>query len=75
MTMQCPNPACQSTRVSYNRIPPHMVERVQQFAQAGNVTKMPLVSFGGMALWAAMQAINSVRAEWRCEQCQARFDV
>lgn len=75
MSMQCPNPACHSTRISYNRIPPHIIEKAQQCAQAGNVTRSPLMLFGGTAAYAAMEMINHLRAEWRCDACQARFNV
>jgi hypothetical protein len=73
--MQCPNPKCGSTRISYNRIPTHVIDRVKDITSAGATARIPLLSFGGMAVWGALNAINSLRCEWRCDACQATFDA
>lgn len=75
MTMQCPNPECRSTSISYNRIPPHVIDRVKDITRAGHTARMPVLGFGGMAVWGLMNAINSLRSEWRCDACESTFDV
>ena len=73
--MLCPNPICRSCDIGSNHIPEHVLEKMGHAAQAGHHAHWPIVTFGSMAAWGLMKAINSVRSAYRCNSCGATFDA
>lgn len=73
--MICPNPRCRSTDIASNHIPEGWMDGVAHAARVGHQARSPVMTFGGMALWGAMKAVNSLRSRYRCNRCGATFDA
>ncbi len=73
--MQCPNPTCHSTSISSQHFSDHALEKVAHVTHGGHHFHLPIVTFGGIALFGVMKMINSLRSAWRCDRCGATFDA
>lgn len=69
--MSCPK--CHSPHVQSNKIGERALEHIANIGRVARASQYPVVSFGSMAVWSAIQAINSMRNEWRCHDCGHRF--
>jgi hypothetical protein len=49
------------------------LEHIANVGRMARASQYPVVSFASVALWSGLQAINSLRKEWRCPDCGYRF--
>jgi hypothetical protein len=71
MIMSCP--ICASHNVHSNKIGEGALEHIANVGRMARASQYPVVSFASVALWSGLQAINSLRKEWRCDACGYRF--
>lgn len=69
--MNCP--ICNSPNVQSNKIGEGALEHIANIGRMARTAQYPVVSFASMTLWSGLQAINSMRKEWRCPDCGYRF--
>lgn len=71
--MRCPR--CQSPHILSNRFDPAHLDRAMEIAKATQAIGIRRVSvLAGLGAM-AMRAMDELRKEWRCGDCDHRFDA
>jgi hypothetical protein len=69
--MHCP--ICNSNNLHSNKLGEGALEHIANVGRMARASQYPAISFASVALWSGIQAINSLRKEWRCGDCGHRF--
>jgi hypothetical protein len=69
--MTCPR--CGSTNISSNKISEELIGKVLYGAQAMQHAGLRGPAVLGLGAAGVMKGLNSLRADWRCGNCDTRF--
>lgn len=66
-------PRCGFGQISSNKLHPISEAQFAQAVEAAKVAQMPAIAAGALALWAINRAVNALRHDFVCGNCDLKF--